>query len=620
MTSGRPGTRASPLLSGRGPENAALVVLVAVGVGVRLAHWWALRGAPFVGLPIMDAAAYLDGARAIAGGDWLARGSFFLAPLYPYLIAVALSLGGSIDAVYLAQIAGAAVAMIALQRAGARLGRPRVGLVAAGLAAFCGPLVFHDVLLLKESFATSVGAVLLVVLLPNERPARRALSRWLVAGVLWGLVALLRENALLLLPFLGCALWLERPRARAFGAGMAALVAGFALATSPFVLRSLVVTGSPFPSYNAGFNLYIGNNPAATGAYRPMVPGKTMVEAEGQEPIRLASRRLGRALTPTEASRYWMAQSLGWITRNPWPALRLQFRKLAMFWEPWERPDSVDYYWMRERSPALRLAFVEVGGLTLLAVLALWPLRLELRRWAPILLWVLGWTLATIPFFVFARFRLPVLPALCLLAAVPVDRTLTALGDGRRTAAIGGLLLVAACLVGPHLLAPEPDRSLVAFNLGGLHSARGDLVAAETSYREALAAANTPELTVLLRLGDVTLDQGRVAEGAAWYRRAVEVAPRSGEAWARYGRAEAFLGRRKEATRALDRALELEPENVVALHGRAHLALVALDVEEATRLRDRIARIEPDHPAVDLLDRQIAVARRRQAEAGSDPE
>jgi tetratricopeptide (TPR) repeat protein len=588
-----------------------LPAILLAGAAVRLGHWWALRQGPFVAFPIMDSAVYLEWGRAIAAGDWLGQGEFFLAPLYPYVLAAMLALGGSVDTVYLAQITAAVLGLLALYRAGSRLESARIGLLAAALAALCGPLVFHDVLLVKESFAASLTAGLLATLLRPDLEIR--LRPWLLAGTIWGLVGLLRENAILLLPFLAGAIWIRRPRPRPFLGALGALLAGYALVALPFVARSLAVTGSPFPTFNAGFNLYIGNNPRATGTYQPIVPGKTLPEAEGREPVRVASELVGRKLTPGQASRYWTGRSLAWMVEEPRAFLRLQARKLGLYWRFYEWPDSVDYYWAREESPALRLAFVELGGLALLAAGALWVLRRRLRPWAPVLLLVVGWTAATVAFFVFSRFRVPMLPALCLLAAVPVERTLVAFRAGRHRAAVVGAALVTLALLFPHALGHEPDRNLVAYNLAGVLAETGDLEGARQAYLEALAAA-PDDFAVMLRLGDLALGQGRLPEAAAWYERATRARPEADDPWAQYGRVLALQGQGTLASQALERALALNPENITALYGQAHLALLRRDVPRAEALRHHIAEIAPDHAAVRLLDRLLRETKARTPE------
>src|SRR5579863_1353131 len=177
-------------------QRRALGAILVIAAGLRLAHWWAVRDLPFVASLAVDSAEYDRWALAIAHGDWLGSTVFFQAPLYPYLLAVIYRfVGHSLDAVYLTQIAAAVGGYAALFAASRRLLNPRAALCAVALAAVYGPFVFYDVQLLKESLAVSVTCVLLWALAVGRSEAE-ALRPWFLAGLLLGVLALLRENAL----------------------------------------------------------------------------------------------------------------------------------------------------------------------------------------------------------------------------------------------------------------------------------------------------------------------------------------------------------------------------------------------------------------------------------------
>src|SRR6185312_15693381 len=164
-------------------QYLALGAILTLALALRLAHWWAVRQQPF-----------------------------FQAPLYPYLLAVLYTLfGRSLDAVYLAQILLAVAGCWALYRAGREMAGgiagEAVGLGAALLAAIYGPFFFYDAQLLKESPAVAVTSFLLWALAAAR--ARGGTRRWLGAGALLGILALLRENALLLVPFLLPLAWIR---------------------------------------------------------------------------------------------------------------------------------------------------------------------------------------------------------------------------------------------------------------------------------------------------------------------------------------------------------------------------------------------------------------------------
>lgn len=513
---------------------------------VRLAHWWAVRDEPFFAWLAMDSQEYDRWAREIAAGDWLGSQVFFQAPLYPYFLAILYGVfGHSLDSVYLVQIALAVVGCWALYRAGREMGGERVGLAAAGLAAFYGPFVFHDVHLLKESLAVSVTCFLLWMLATRRR--------WLAAGLLLGVLALLRENALLLLPFL-----LPLAAGKGFVRRSAALVGGLVLALLPVAIRNGIVGGDFLPTtFQGGVNFYIGNNAEADGTYRPIVPGKQIPALERQEPVRVAERELGRELSPGEVSSFWMGKALAWAAEHPGAFLRLQLRKLGMFWSWYEWPDAVDYYWVRGRS--LWLAFVEFGAVTLLALAGLWMIRREPRPFAPALLFALGWMLTTVVFFLFSRYRLPAVPALMLLAAVPLARV------NRK-----GILAITAALILPHLAGFQPRLDLVHYNLGRIEDERGNPEAAREHYKAAFIL-NPQDFLACLNLGNHAARNRDWATALRFYQRAEELEPGSDDVQSNLGGVYLALGQLDEAEARFDRALALNPENPSALHNKALL-------------------------------------------------
>jgi tetratricopeptide (TPR) repeat protein len=540
----------------RTPQRRWLLsVLLAAALVVRLAHWWAVRDEPFFAWLAMDSQEYDRWAQGIAAGDWMGSQVFFQAPLYPYALGVLYAVfGRSLDAVYLVQIALAVAGCWALYRAGREMGGERVGLAAAGLAAFYGPFLFHDVQLLKESAAVAVTSFLLWSL---------ATRRWLASGILLGILALLRENALLLLPFL---LPLAVSKGlKDFVRRAAALIAGLALALLPVALRNGMVGGDFLPTtFQGGVNFYIGNNPEADGTYRPIVPGKQIPALERQEPVRIAERELGRKLAAGEVSSFWMRKALSWAADHPGDFLALQLRKLRMFWSWYEQPDAVDYYWVRRLSPALRWgAPVEFGTVALLALAGLWLVRRNPRPFAPALLFALGWMLSTVVFFLFSRYRLPAVPALMILAAVPLAR----ISERPRT---GPILAVMAALLLPHLAGFEPRLDLVHYNLGRIEDERGNPEAAREHYKAAFIL-NPRDFLACLNLGNHAARRGDWETALRFFTRAETLEPGSDDVQSNLGGVYLALGQLEEAKARFDRALELNPQNASAQHNRAIL-------------------------------------------------
>ncbi len=597
-------------------------MILGAAAALRLWHWAAVREAPFVAELAADSQEYDRWGRAILAGDWLGSQVFFQAPLYPYLVGFLYrAIRPDPDVVYLFQIAAGVGGCYALYRAGRQLVDARLGLAAAALMAAYPVAIFHDVQLLKESLAASLVCFLLWgIVTARERGSAVA---WAASGLLLGLAGLLRENLLLTAPLLAPLALRPRAPIAVQARRIALFLAAAALPLAPVAARNASLGGGFLPTtFQGGVNFYIGNNPQADGTYRPLVPGKQVPAHERSESVRLAEQAVGRSLSPPEVSRHWRDLALDWARREPLAFARLQLRKLELFWSWYEWPDAVDYYFLRRLSPALRLPWWDFGGVTLLAVAGLFLLSRrdpdERRRFAPVLLWVAGSTLTTVLFFVFSRYRLPMVPALLLLAGLPLHALAGAIEARRaRRAAAWSAVALAALLV-PRLADYGPRWDLVHFNLGRLHEERGRLAQASREYEAALAAEPATFLAAL-NLGNIAARGRRYAEARSWYERAAALEPRSDEAAANLGGACLALGDHRSAEIELGRALDLNPRHLPALHSLALLRLAQGRTAEARSLNERVLAVQPDHPQASRLRQRLDAAGGRAGEGGNTP-
>ncbi len=603
--------------------------ILMVGISARLLHWWTVRDLPFFAQLIMDSQEYDRWATEIFQGDWLGSEVFFQAPLYPYLLATLYSIfGRSYDAVYLFQIAFHSIGVYGLYRAGSRIGGRRLGLVAAALLTGLAVLPFYDVQILKESVAVSVVCLLLWALTAavGERKARP----WFLAGLAAGVLILLRENMLLVLPLLALPALNLASRSKngtdkmSGISGLQAiawLVGGIVLVLAPVALRNGWVGGDYLPTtFQGGTNFYIGNNPEADGTYKPIVAGKQIPVYERQEPIRLAEAAMGRPLTPAEVSSYWLGRSLEWAAEEPIDFLMLQVRKLGMFWRWYEWPDAVDYYFVRQASPILASLPFELGGLILLACVGLWQARDRLTGpFFPIVLFIVGWMGSTVIFFIFSRYRLPIAPALALLAAVPLCNAYTAFEQGRARAAMLGALLLGAAVLLPRIAMPEPRMDLVHYNLGVVYHQNQQAEPAEAHFREVLRLS--PEhFLAAMNLGRLAAARGDWPAAVSWFEKAESSEPSSDDVKLNLGAVYMAQKRFADAKPYLEQALAINAKSPGILHNLAvtEVELWQLgqgDLDRARSLNRRALEQQPDHaPAKTLRDRIARLKPAEQAE------
>jgi 4-amino-4-deoxy-L-arabinose transferase-like glycosyltransferase len=590
----------------RRPGRPLLPAVLALALALRLAHLWAVRDQPFFAWLAMDSQEYDRWAQGIAAGDWAGSGVFFQAPLYPYLLAAVYALlGHRLVLVYLLQTVLAVAGCWALYRAGREMGGEGTGLGAALLAAVYGPFLFYDVQLLKESLAVTVTGFLLWALAAAR--ARPGLKIWLGAGLLLGVLALLRENALLVLPFLLPLAWHLEDRWAGLARRGGALVAGLVLALLPVALRNGIVGGDFLPTTSqGGVNFYIGNHAGADGTYQPIVPGKQIPELERKEPARVAEQALGRPLSAGEVSRYWLGQGLKWARESPGDFLLLQLRKLGMFWSWYELPDAVDYYYVKTLSPPLRLPLLEFGGAAILALAGLVLARRRLGAFAPALLFALGWTISTVIFFLFSRYRLPAVPALLILGGVTLAEIPAAWRRRRRE----GIALIALCLAAlllPRLAGFEPRMDLVHYNLGRLYEERGRPEEARAEYQAAFVL-NPKDFLACLNLGNLAARRRDWPTALRFYQRAEALEPRSDDVQSNLGGAWLVARDLAQAEEHLDRALALNPRNLPALQNKTLLLARRGDFAGARELNRRLLEIDPGNPAGLRLQERLKAA------------
>jgi 4-amino-4-deoxy-L-arabinose transferase-like glycosyltransferase len=511
-----------------------LAAPLAVHAALCLLHLWFLADSPLLRYLTLDLKSYDSWARAILAGDVLGRRVFYQDPLYPYLMAFVYMLTGArVVHVLLVQIAGSALTVYLTFRLALTLFGAKAARVAVWAAALYGPAIYYAGKPEKASLAAlAVTASLLALVRAREAGPRR----WLAAGVLLGLGSLLRGNVLLVA---GAAVVLAAltPLAHTRRAdrvrAAAGLAAGLALVLLPVLVRNRVVGEEwVFTTSQAGANLFIGNNAGnVTGTYAVPHFVRPSPLYEEEDFRRFAEHTLGRALGPSEVSRFYVGQVLAWARREPARFLRLQGIKLLAFLDRWEYPDNWSLYFVRRFSPVLVLPLLSYGIVVPFAVLGLVAVFRRPRDAAHVFfaLLVLAYAASVVAFYVFSRYRYPIAFALIALAAhgsVTLWQDVTE--HRRRHVALGIVTLVVAFAVS--FFAKRNDEA-------------GDL--SQRYYN----------------LSASFLNDGRVAEAEALARKAAAEGPRNHLPYLTLAEAAAVRGDTRAESVALAQAFERKPDD-----------------------------------------------------------
>ena len=272
---------------------------------------------------------------------------------------------------------------------------------------------------------------------------------------------------------------------------LAGLVLSIAAVLLPVATRNYFVGGEfHLTTSQLGPNLYIGNNPSATGLYVPLRFGRGQPGYERLDATELAEQATGRKLSPGEVSKYWVSQSWHYVQEQPQAWLRLMLRKWLLVWNATELGDSEDIYSSADDSSLLRvliipLHFGVLGPLAVFGALATWRQRHVRSLFLPL---ILIYALSVAAFFVFGRYRAPLIPLLSLLAAAGLWQAISMVRRRQFTRLAVGVGVAAAIAVIANLSLVTRDSIVVQtrFNLAIDSAQRGQKQSAIKYYQSAL--------------------------------------------------------------------------------------------------------------------------------------
>jgi tetratricopeptide (TPR) repeat protein len=631
-TKATPKDRPKAVERGAGPvgrrEWLILGCILLVGLLLRAAYLAEISGAPGFDAPGVDPGFHDYWARGMAFGEWdrprnlpnpLIRSTPYIRPPgYPYFLAAIYRVFGPgyVWPRVMQMLLGLANVVLAFVFARRWYGSA-VGLVLAALMACYWIFIFYE-----GQFSEPVLLVFLLLAFVNV--AGLWYGRWtvrhaLAAGLLLGLAALTRPNALALVPVsMVWAVWAARGQCQRRRLGAAALVflLGVVVPIVPVTVRNYAASGEFVPiSSNLGINLLIGNHKNATGKFVRHIEGFGEFGTCYAYPELVArlGARLGRNLSYSEASSYLAGQAARFMRDRPGVVAGLMFKKALLFWGPHEISHNKEVQCEREVSHVLRYVptnFALAAGLFVMG-LAVWIGQRRFQKEQPpqagpsvagqsritilVLLIIAVYFLSYLPFFVTALYRVPIIPFMLLFAAyglVHVWRKAAA--REYRAAALWSLAgLVLFGLFSLPLTAYEPDWAKWHFSRGSAYTRKGQDEQAVPEYEEAVRI-NPGFFEARFTLGWTLLEMGRDAEGIAQLEECLKLRPDSLEAHTRL--ANAYMRERKvaQALPHYTAALELDPNNAVV---RTNYGVALLNVGQAERAAEQFAealRIDPN--------------------------
>lgn len=603
---------------------------------LRLAVYLQSRGLAQMETPILDSRYYLEAGRAIASGAGLPPQPYFMNPGYIWFVAVSSWLFHEPQRpLVVTQIVLDALTCVLAALLAARLFGRLAGLATGFLLAVYGYGILSATRVLPETVAAFLLVVLALMLFRAEDKPRPFML--LFTGVVFGLLTLFRSNALLILPFLGIALWPAKGAARWRTAAMrfSLCLVGAAVVILPVTLHN-ALSGDDrvLISSSGGVNFYLGNAAGSDGRFvslnlLPLAPGRFDDDLSGgrfERSVQVyVEEREGRRLKPSEVSAFWMHLARTEITRHPTAWVALLWRKTYLFFNAFEIPQIDNLYFLAHYLPILGpLAFTS----RILWPLGLFGFLLLLRhpgRARPLFLLFTGYALSIILFFVSARHRLLAAPLIASFAGYGLLR----LYDLVRTRPEAGLregslrqrwlvpaLLFIACLIvtnlnpalgqrvpsgvargerGSGLFRPGAEYLDFASqhnNLAALLLERGDAVNAERECRQGLVQ-KPQHPTLLFNLGRALETQGDFSGAREALEQSLRINPGNAEVAAHLGDMRYKTGDFAGARAALEQAIHLAPLSASAWNSLGPVKYELGDPEGALAALREAERLAP---------------------------
>jgi hypothetical protein len=595
-------------------------VVAAVSLGVRaIVLSEQLAANPMLREAVLDDAAYIAYARAFAVGE---TRTWFLAPLYPWLLACAgraFELGLPLACWINALFGGATSAALALTARAFH--SAAAGWLAGGLHALLGSFVFLDVTPGQEPVLCLLHIAALAAALRLARTGDAASAAAL--GMTAGIAMLGRATSVALLlgalpglwrapgarPRLRCApgarprLWCA-PGARRAGAA-AALALGLLAPLLPAALANGLANGdfNPLP-WGGGPVMYFANGPDSrrSVSYLATRLGARPEEIE-QRALALAAAAEGRPLGPRETSAWWLRET--WRSRGSTAELAAHVgRKALLFLGAEERGSTHAVTLERDFSPWLRLSPVHAWWIFSLGAAGWWLLRRRLTEVDAAAWMVAGTWLLLALAFPLARYRLPV----AAVALVPLAAGALELrsGGASRARLIGAGALAALFALAAFVPLREPEAGLAEVNLAGAHLRVGDDPALARERLDRVLGRYPDHGPAHELLGRMLLDEAPDRAFAHFSRAAADARTRtSSQIWSVLALVES--GHARAAQRLAESLLREVPADPMLLSLASVAAWSSGERAAAAGYLARARRLAPGSPWVDFAARRTGL-------------
>lgn len=520
-------------------------------------------------------------AEQISTGSSIGERILDLSPTYLFITVLFLKVyGPNWEALALLQILLGGLNCIIIYFIGLKIFGAAAGLLAAAMMMLYGNMTLVELTLEPETFVLLFNSLALLALIEagNHRTSGYRFWKWFLAGMLIGLSAITKPNALLIIP--GSFIWIgfmvkgwgNRYRAMAF------ILLGVFLLVAPVTIRNYIQFNDfVLITADGGKVFFHGNGPGATGMERADLPDQGFIEEGQSEPdhahtlFRKTARALSKApLKPSECADFWLARTIDHIQTEPFSALFLEWKKFCLFWNDYEVHDLDSTY--QNYTRIQKWPLIPFGILSALAILGMGITLSRFRR-AFLLYWmVFIYLFSVLLFFAASRYRIPAAPFLCLFASQFLTELFDSLRHKDFKKCVYCLIPIPMLLAWTYLPFQRDIKqfdgwqqaSRIHYSLGGKALfAKGEYLAAIPEFEKVISA--DPNFSPAYNyLGKSFAIIGKFDKAQSCFQRVIDLAPTVDEGYLNMGLLLELKGESSKALRHFDQALSLNPNNAKA--------------------------------------------------------
>jgi len=578
-----------------------LIIILVAAIGMRIFYFIQnSANNPLFGEAVSDAGVYYDWAREIASGNFIHDGVFYMAPLYPYIMAGIFKVfGESISSVVIVQHVVGVINLFLIYMVSKVVFGKKAAIVALIFAVLHAPFVFYESKMLLPTFTVFFYLLSLFLLLKQDAQ-KPNYPLTFITGLVLGIAVIHRPNILLFIPLVLAWYFIhhkpvfkkdmqkrgqstpdfqhdtiknQQPEPKRLS-GLQSwlghspflqcvlLLIGVLIPILPVTIHNYNASGEFIPlTCNTGINFYYGANKDAAPTFTRRESISDSIEKEEEKAKEIAELAEKRELGPKEVSAYWMKRGFAEITGDFPRWLSYEINKLYWLINTYEIPNNYNLPFEKKHVPSLLLFFVPFGLISLLGLVGIVLANKKDSRIILLLFYLASLFIGLMIFTVVSRFRIPLTAVLVGFAGFGVVEYLKALKN-RNYDLHSSKRYLAATLV------------IVIFAIPTLYPYRKTTNQASTYYT----------------LGILAFRDGEYKQAIKYQELALQTYPIYADAYNNMGSCYKQLGDLDKAIEMYDKASEVNPKYSAS---RFNAGLVYMERKEfqpaIVKFRDAIA-------------------------------